>query len=65
MAAVFREIAFFKASRSTQPSGPDGPDAIVTSLTVKWPLPFSKTFAEKDGIEKLILPYVSVVLPRY
>ena len=49
----------------TQPSGPDGPDAIVTSLTVKWPLPFSKTFAEKDGVEKLILPYVSIVLPRY
>jgi len=47
-----------------QPSGPEGADAVVTSLTVKWPLPFSKTFAERDGVEKLILPYVSVVLPR-
>jgi hypothetical protein len=47
-----------------QPSGPDGPDAIVTSLTVKWPLPFSKTFSERDGVEKLILPYVSAVIPR-
>jgi hypothetical protein len=47
-----------------QPGGPEGPETIVTSLTVKWPLPFSKTFTEKDGVEKLILPYVSAVIPR-
>src|SRR5262245_65597347 len=47
-----------------QPSAPEGPEAIVTSLTVKWPLPFSKTFSEKEGVEKLILPYVSIVIPR-
>jgi len=47
-----------------QPAGPDGPDTVVTSLTVKWPMPFSKTFAEREGVEKLILPYVSVVIPR-
>src|SRR5262245_6330002 len=47
-----------------QPGGPDGPDTIVTSLTVKWPLPFSKTFSERDGVEKLILPYVSAVIPH-
>jgi hypothetical protein len=27
-------------------------------------MPFSKTFAEREGVEKLILPYVSVVIPR-
>jgi hypothetical protein len=47
-----------------QPAGPDGPEAIVTTLTVKWPLPFSKMFTEKDGVEQLLLLYVSVVIPR-
>jgi hypothetical protein len=47
-----------------QPSGPDGPDTVVTSLTIKWPLPFSKTFAEREGVEKLLQPYVSIVIPR-
>ena len=47
-----------------QPSGPDGPNAVVTSRTVKWPLPFSKTFTERDGVEKLLLPYVSITIPR-
>ena len=41
-----------------QPNGPDGPDVPVTSLTIKWPLPLSKGFGERDQIEKLISRYV-------
>jgi hypothetical protein len=41
-----------------QPAGPDGPDAPVTSLTIKWPMPLSKSFAERDQIERLIHPFV-------
>jgi hypothetical protein len=43
-----------------QPSGPEGPDVPVTSLTIKWPMPLSKSFAERDQIERLILPFVAV-----
>jgi hypothetical protein len=43
-----------------QPSGPDGADAPVTSLTIKWPMPLSKSFAERDQIERLIHPFVDV-----
>ena len=41
-----------------QPTGPDGADEPVTSLTIKWPMPLSKSFAERDQIEKLNSSYV-------
>jgi hypothetical protein len=44
-----------------QESGPDGDDAPVTSLTIKWPVPLSKSFSERAIIEQLILPYVNVL----
>ena len=44
----------------TQPAGPDGADVPVTSLTIKWPMPLSKSFSERDVIEKLINPFVDV-----
>jgi len=43
-----------------QPTGPDGPDDPVTSLTIKWPMPLSKSFAERDQIERMIRPFVDV-----
>jgi hypothetical protein len=30
----------------------------VTSLTVRWPLPLSKSFSERQGIEQVIERYV-------
>ena len=45
-----------------QPSGPDGPDVTVTSLTIKWPVPLSRSFAERVQIEKMIRPFVDVTL---
>ena len=41
-----------------QPTGPDGANEPVTSLTIKWPMPLSKSFTERDQIEKLISGYV-------
>jgi hypothetical protein len=40
-----------------QRNGPDGDDP-VTSLTVRWPLPLSKSFSERQGIEQVIERYV-------
>jgi hypothetical protein len=36
-------------------------DGFATSLTVEWPVPFSKAFAERDGIERTILRFVEPV----
>jgi hypothetical protein len=41
----------------SQPGGPDGDDP-VSSLTVRWPLPLSKSFTERAQIEQLIGRYV-------
>jgi hypothetical protein len=41
----------------SQPGGPDGDDP-VSSLTVRWPLPLSKSFTERVQIEQLIGRYV-------
>jgi hypothetical protein len=43
-----------------QMAGPDGTDDPVTSLTVKWPVPLSKSFSERDVVEKLIRPFLDV-----
>ena len=43
-----------------QMAGPDGADDLVTSLTIKWPLPLSRSFSERDNIEKLIRPFLDV-----
>jgi hypothetical protein len=43
-----------------QMTGPDGADDPVTSLTIKWPLPLSRSFSERDNIEKLIRPFLDV-----
>jgi hypothetical protein len=40
-----------------QPDGPNGDDP-VSSLTVHWPLPLSKSFTERAQIEQLIGRYV-------
>lgn len=44
-----------------QENGPDGADAPVTSLTIKWPVPLSKSFTERAVVEQLILPFVNVL----
>lgn len=41
----------------SQPGGPGGDDP-VSSLTVRWPLPLSKAFTERQQIEQLIGRYV-------
>ena len=43
-----------------QVAGPEGADALVTSLTIRWPLPLSRSFSERDNIEKLIRPFLDV-----
>ena len=35
-------------------------DEPATSLTVRWPTPFSRSFAERDAVEGLILQYLQV-----
>jgi hypothetical protein len=41
----------------SQPNGPNGDDP-VSSLTVRWPLPLSKSFTERAQIEQLLSRYV-------
>ena len=43
-----------------QIAGPDSADAPVTSLTIKWPVPLSRSFSERDVVEKLIRPFLDV-----
>jgi hypothetical protein len=43
-----------------QLAGPEGPGEPVTSLTIKWPVPLSRSFSERDIIEKLIRPFLDV-----
>ena len=41
-------------------SGVDGEQEQLTSLTVKWPVPFSKSLTERDSIENLIRRFVDI-----
>ena len=43
-----------------QMDGPDSANRPVTSLTIKWQVPLSRSFSERDVIEKLIRPYLDV-----
>ena len=40
-------------------SGPDTGD-LATSLRIKWPIPFSKSFAERNAVENVIRQFVDV-----
>lgn len=44
-------------SETTRPNGVDDP---ITSISVKWPSPFSKSFSERDVVEGLIRRFVDV-----
>jgi hypothetical protein len=39
---------------------PGDPEEIATSLTVKWPVPLSKSFSERGNVEELIQRYLTV-----
>jgi hypothetical protein len=43
-----------------QADGPDGAEDAVTSLTVKWPVPLSKSFSERPLIEQAIRAFVDL-----
>jgi hypothetical protein len=40
--------------------GAEGDADAVTSITIKWPLPFSKSFTEGDNIDALLRTYVDL-----
>jgi hypothetical protein len=40
--------------------GAEGDADAVTSITIKWPLPFSKSFTEGDNIDALLRTYVAL-----
>jgi hypothetical protein len=42
------------------PGGVDGDQDSLTSLTVKWPVPLSKSLSERDSIENLIRRFVEI-----
>jgi hypothetical protein len=39
-------------------------DETVTSLTVQWPVPLSKSFAERGNVESLIQQFLTVADAR-
>jgi hypothetical protein len=41
-------------------SGIDGDQDPLTSLTVKWPVPLSKSLTEREAIENLIRVFVEI-----
>jgi hypothetical protein len=47
----------------TKRVGPDASDDPVTSLTIRWPVPFSRSFSERDLIENLIRRFVDITQP--
>jgi len=49
-------VRFFFAEPATSPEAGD----MATSLTVKWPVPFSKSFTERGQIERLVNQIVTV-----
>ena len=46
------------------PGGVDGDQDSLTSLTVKWPVPLSKSLSERDSIENLIRRFVEIKQTR-
>jgi hypothetical protein len=46
------------------PGGVDGEQDQLTSLTVKWPVPLSKSLSERDSIENLIRRFVEIKQTR-
>jgi hypothetical protein len=46
------------------PGGVDGDQDSLTSLTVKWPIPLSKSLSERDSIENLIRRFVEIKQTR-
>ena len=47
-----------------QPDGPGAADDQVTSLTVKWPVPLSKSFSERELVEDFIRRFVDFKTDR-
>ena len=47
----------------TEPAGSPDPGELATSLTVKWPVPFSKSLTERGQIERLVKQVVAVKTP--
>jgi len=43
--------------------GPNGGGAAVTGITIKWPVPLSKTFTERTNVEELIQRFVDIKRP--
>lgn len=43
-----------------QPDGPGARDEPVSSITVKWPVPFSSSFAERELVEGLLRRFVDL-----
>jgi hypothetical protein len=44
-------------------AGPNGEDDLAATLTVKWPVPLSKSFSERGLIENLIRRFIDVKQP--
>ena len=44
----------------TEPPGGHDPGDLATSLTVKWPVPLSKSLSERELIEKLVKQVIAV-----
>src|SRR5262245_1896453 len=44
-------------------AGSNGPDEVAATLTVKWPVPLSKSFSERGLIENLIRRFIDVKQP--
>jgi hypothetical protein len=45
----------------TQAEGPDKSGDAVTSITVKWPVPFSKSFLEREQVEQMLRVFLADV----
>jgi hypothetical protein len=43
----------------TQAVGPEKSGDALTSITVKWPVPFSKTFLEREQVEQMLRLYLA------
>jgi hypothetical protein len=54
---VERDTVRFSFSQGAAQSADEDP---VTALTVKWPIPFSKSFTERELVENLIREFVDV-----
>ena len=43
----------------TQAEGPDKSGDAVTSITVQWPVPFSKSFLEREQLEQMLRVFLA------